>query len=134
MAGREPDADPAVAELSWRCAECLPEALAAGRWCALGQAAPPGRDPRTAGVLASHTGTGSSPWAQLCGLLAAIPDSTVVSVARDLAEDDVWLVLAHTSTPPARPRRSELAVDGLPAAVEALTALVERGVRSSAAR
>ena len=101
----------------WRCATCLPAALEAKTWCALGVGGPHS-DPRQTGVLVAHAQDGVDEWAQLCGLLAAVPERLLVSVAMHIdAHPEPWLVLWRFPDG----AFAERSFDTLPAAVAALS-------------
>ena len=106
------DSDP-----QWRCSPCLAAALETTSWCALGVGGPHS-DPRRTGVLVAHARGGADAWAQLCGLLAAVPERLLVSVAMRIdAAPEPWLVLWRF----ADGAFAERFFDTLPAAVTALS-------------
>lgn len=92
-ARRLPAAPDDTADPQWRCAGCLSAALESGAWCALGVGGPHS-DPRRTGVLVAHARDGSDVWAQMCGLLAAVPERMLASVAiRPCDPAEPWLLL-----------------------------------------
>ena len=115
----------------WRCVGCLSDTLKSGRWCALGLPAARA-EPRAAGILNGHIAD-DSPWAHLCGLLAATPPSCVVSVCQRPASPGVWLVLLTIASGPDWSDVSERAFEGIAAAVHALRDAIEGIVTADAA-
>lgn len=134
FAGRPRPLVPGVpSDPQWRCVECLEATLTTGSWCAIGLPAATA-EPRAAGILVGH-GAGTSPWVQLCGLLAAVPERCVVSVCQRPASPGAWLVLLQISSGPDWRDVTERAFEGIAAAVasltEALEAIVSADARSS---
>ena len=84
----------------WRCAGCAAALLQSGRWCACGHF-DAGSDRRLPGVRFAHYDDSLALWARLCGLLAAVPDGMLVTVARDLDAQDRWCL--GVSTEPEQP-------------------------------
>ena len=76
----------------WRCSGCLAAALESVRYCALGVGGPHS-DPRLTGVLVAHARDAGDAWAQLCGLLVAVPERLLVSVALRQGAPEPWLLL-----------------------------------------
>lgn len=119
FAGRPPIYGPDVrSDPQWRCAGCLEATLRTGRWAALGPTSA-AADRGAVEDLAAIDGA-SSPWAQLCVRLGAVPDRMTVSVTQRPATPGVWLVLILLGEIPDFRSRTERAFDGIESAVEAI--------------